>query len=246
MVLFDDLVEECVEGRVRIHGTGIAADTGVNVLATGEDAGLERYARCVALVVVGRPDVPAQMLTDEGLAVSGELGPALQIVCALQLGTTFSACASRIWTFDRRVCVGTVKVNVPARGIQRSTPVLGCKRLRISALKRKKKADFYVALGRLVDLQACLLSRPKPLRHLLPNLARGVVGGEGQRLSIIAEEGLLRSILFPDRGELRLPIDHQYAELAIVDLGYEVVDLRDESSLVLSNWHIIRECNVLR
>jgi hypothetical protein len=41
MVVLDDLVEEASEGLVGVSGAGVAADTGVNVLATREDAGLE-------------------------------------------------------------------------------------------------------------------------------------------------------------------------------------------------------------
>jgi hypothetical protein len=41
VVLLDDLVEEGSEGGVRVVGTGVSTDAGVNVLATGEDTGLE-------------------------------------------------------------------------------------------------------------------------------------------------------------------------------------------------------------
>jgi hypothetical protein len=41
VVLLDDLVEKGSEGGVRVVGTSVGADAGVNVLATGEDAGLK-------------------------------------------------------------------------------------------------------------------------------------------------------------------------------------------------------------
>jgi ribosomal protein S28E/S33 len=41
VVLLNDLVEEGGEGGVRIVGSSVGTNTGVDVLATGEDAGLE-------------------------------------------------------------------------------------------------------------------------------------------------------------------------------------------------------------
>jgi len=56
VVLIDDLVEEGSEGLVRAVGASVSTDAGVDVLATGEDAGLERDTSIVLLSVAGVPD----------------------------------------------------------------------------------------------------------------------------------------------------------------------------------------------
>jgi len=103
VILLDDGVEKLVEGGVGIHGTSVAANTGVDVLAAREDALLEGDTGLVALVVVGLPDVLSEVHADEGFGVSGELGPACDILRLLEGGTASGTAGSGIGDTGRRV-----------------------------------------------------------------------------------------------------------------------------------------------
>lgn len=91
VVVLDDPVEEGVEGLVRVSRAGVAADAGVEVLATREDACLERNLSGIRLVVVLSPDVLGEVLGHSGLAVSGELRPASELVGRFEVGATLGA-----------------------------------------------------------------------------------------------------------------------------------------------------------
>ena len=52
MIVLDNLVEKLVELGVRVMGAGIEADSGVEVLNTGEDAGLEGNSLIAGHVLV--------------------------------------------------------------------------------------------------------------------------------------------------------------------------------------------------
>ena len=80
VVVLHDLVEEVGEGGVRVSGAGVAANSGVDVLAAGEDASLEGDTGGVTLVVVLVPDVLSEVLADEGLGASGERGKSSEVI----------------------------------------------------------------------------------------------------------------------------------------------------------------------
>ena len=73
VVVRDDLVEELAESGVRVVGTGVGADAGVEVLDTRKDADLEADTGGVGLVLVLLPDLLGEILREGrvGLA-SGE------------------------------------------------------------------------------------------------------------------------------------------------------------------------------
>ncbi len=109
VVLIDDLVEEGSEGLVRAVGASVSTDAGVDVLATGEDAGLERDTSFVLLSVAGVPDLLVEGLGESGVSVTfGELGEGDEILGVLQPGATVSDTlfGSRLGKFDSAVSVG--------------------------------------------------------------------------------------------------------------------------------------------
>jgi len=73
VVVLDNLIEELVELAVGFVGTGIDTDTGVKVLDTGVDAGLESDTILILLVLVFFPDLLGEGLGKLRLAVSREL-----------------------------------------------------------------------------------------------------------------------------------------------------------------------------
>jgi len=75
VVVLDDLVEELVELGVRALGSSVNTDSGVEVLAAREDAGLEADALVVTLILVFVPDLLAQVLGAERLAIIWEEWP---------------------------------------------------------------------------------------------------------------------------------------------------------------------------
>lgn len=91
VVVLHDLVEEVAEGGVGVGGAGVAANTGVGVLAAGEDAHLEGDTGGVLLVVVLVPDVLGQVLAHEGGGTIGELRPALEVLRSLEVGAAHGA-----------------------------------------------------------------------------------------------------------------------------------------------------------
>ena len=108
VVLIDDLVEKGSEGGVGAVGTGVSTDAGVDVLATGEDAGLERDTSIVLLSVAGVPDFLVEGLGKSGVGVTlRELGEGDEILGVLQPGATVSDTlfGSRLGKFDTTVSV---------------------------------------------------------------------------------------------------------------------------------------------
>ena len=91
MVVLHNLVEEVAEGGVGVGRAGVAANTGVGVLAAREDAHLEGDTSGVLLVVVLLPDVLGEVLAHEGGATIRELRPALEILRSLEVGTAHGA-----------------------------------------------------------------------------------------------------------------------------------------------------------
>ena len=75
VVVLDDLVEELVELEVRALGSSVNTDSRVEVLAAREDAGLEADALVVTLILVFVPDLLAQVLGAERLAIIWEEWP---------------------------------------------------------------------------------------------------------------------------------------------------------------------------
>ena len=72
MVVLDDLIEKLVELGVGTVGTSIEADTGIEVLDTRVDAGLESDAHVAFLVLVLIPDLRGQVLAKRRLGASRE------------------------------------------------------------------------------------------------------------------------------------------------------------------------------
>ena len=108
VVLIDDLVGKGSEGSVGAVGTGVSTDAGVDVLATGEDAGLERDTSIVLLSVAGVPDFLVEGLGESGVGVTlRELGEGDEILGVLQPGATVSDTlfGSRLGKFDTTVSV---------------------------------------------------------------------------------------------------------------------------------------------
>jgi hypothetical protein len=103
VVLLDDVVEELVEGGVGVHGASVAADARVNILGTGEDAGLEGDTSLVTLVVIRLPDILGEVLADERLAVSRELGPAGKILRGLEVRTALGTASGGVGDTSGRV-----------------------------------------------------------------------------------------------------------------------------------------------
>ena len=88
VVALDDVVEKVGEVGVGAVGASVAADTGVNVLAAGEDALLEGHAGSVFLAVVLFPYILGQGLAEGArLVLSGEGGVTLQVIDVLEPGT---------------------------------------------------------------------------------------------------------------------------------------------------------------
>ena len=88
VVVLDDAVKELVEGLVRVVGAGVGTDSGVDVLAAGEDAHLERDTAGVLLVLVLIPDLLGEVLGNEGtLLALGEERPVDEIVDGLEPGS---------------------------------------------------------------------------------------------------------------------------------------------------------------
>ena len=72
MIVLDDLIEKLVELGVGTVGTSIETDTGIEVLDTRVDAGLESDAHIARLVLVLLPDLLGQVLAERRLGASGE------------------------------------------------------------------------------------------------------------------------------------------------------------------------------
>ena len=80
VVVLNDSIEELVECAVRVHGTGVGTNVGVWVLATGEDASLERNSSGIGLVLVLLPNFLGKSSLEEGVAVIWEKWPVLEVL----------------------------------------------------------------------------------------------------------------------------------------------------------------------
>ena len=80
VVVLNDLVEELGEGGVRVHRSSIGTNVGVWVLATGEDASLERNSSGIGLVLVLLPNFLGKSSLEEGVAVIWEKWPVLEVL----------------------------------------------------------------------------------------------------------------------------------------------------------------------
>jgi hypothetical protein len=88
VVVLHDLVKELVEGSVRVVGTSVTANAGVDVLATGKDALLERDTSGILLVLVQFPVFLGEETGNSGLrVVSREARHVAKIFGFLQPGT---------------------------------------------------------------------------------------------------------------------------------------------------------------
>jgi hypothetical protein len=72
VIVLDDLIEELVESLVRVVGSSVNTDSGVLILDTRKDAGLERDTRSAGLVLVLVPDFLTHALFQLGVVGAGE------------------------------------------------------------------------------------------------------------------------------------------------------------------------------
>ena len=91
MIVLNYFVKESIEGLVWISWSSIAADTGVNILATRKDASFERDTDSILLVVVLTPDILGEDSADRRFAVSWELRESNQLLRIFQLRSTLCA-----------------------------------------------------------------------------------------------------------------------------------------------------------
>jgi hypothetical protein len=61
VVFFNNLIEKRSEGSVRIVGSSVDSDSRIDVLASREDAGLERNTASVFLVLEFIPDISSEV-----------------------------------------------------------------------------------------------------------------------------------------------------------------------------------------
>ena len=90
MIVFNDSVKEPAEGFVGVGRACVASDAGVDVLAAGEDAYLERDAGLVLHFPIAVPDILRKVLAHERLAVIGELRQASQIFGLVEVRSALS------------------------------------------------------------------------------------------------------------------------------------------------------------
>jgi hypothetical protein len=88
VVLKNDGVKECRKLGVAGMTASIATDAGVNVLAAGEDASLERNARIILGIFQLTPDFLSQVLGDKTLGASRELRESGEVLSLLKMGST--------------------------------------------------------------------------------------------------------------------------------------------------------------
>jgi hypothetical protein len=93
VVVLNDLVEEFVEDLVGAVGASVAANAGVDVLATRENAGSERHTHIVTGVLVLFPVILGEEAGNRGLLVGlREERVVLDVLGLLEPGT--AVCAS--------------------------------------------------------------------------------------------------------------------------------------------------------
>ena len=71
VVSFDDLIKEFVEDLVGAVGASVASDSGVDVLSTWDDAGLEWNSKVILFVLVLFPNLLSSELAGKWLLVVG-------------------------------------------------------------------------------------------------------------------------------------------------------------------------------
>lgn len=108
VVRFNNVIEETSEGSVGIVGASVSTNSGVDILATGEDACFERNTCSILLSVALIPNFLGKSLGESGLVViSGELGEGDKILGVLQPWATVSdtLLGSRLGKFDLAMSV---------------------------------------------------------------------------------------------------------------------------------------------
>ena len=108
VVVLDNLVEELVEGLVRVVGASVSTNAGVDVLASREDAHLEGDTTSIMLVFVLIPDFLGEVLGDKrARLVLGEEGPVDEIVNGFEPGTAVGPAldGGRLGQLGTIVCV---------------------------------------------------------------------------------------------------------------------------------------------
>jgi hypothetical protein len=89
VVILNDGVEQVGESLVAVHGTGVAADARVSVLAARQDASLEGDTVGVLGFLVLVPDLFVEVLAEEGVLLAfGEGGVGLEVINTLEVGAT--------------------------------------------------------------------------------------------------------------------------------------------------------------
>ena len=95
VVVKDDLVKEVLEGGVRVSRASVAADSGVDVLASREKASLEGDTGGIRLVVVLVPDFLVQESSNGGLlGALWELWPVNEVLWGLEVRSTHGSLGS--------------------------------------------------------------------------------------------------------------------------------------------------------
>ena len=79
VVVLDDLIEELVELQVRALRSSVNTDSGVEVLAAREDAGLEGDTAVINLILVLIPDFLGEVLGAERLSTFWEQWPVFKV-----------------------------------------------------------------------------------------------------------------------------------------------------------------------
>jgi len=80
VVVEDDLVEELAEGGVRVSRSSVGTNVRICVLATREDASLERNSSSILLVLVLLPDLLGEGGLEKGVAVIWEEWPVDEVI----------------------------------------------------------------------------------------------------------------------------------------------------------------------
>jgi len=86
VVVFDDRIEQRPKGVIRIVGTSIHSDPGVNVLAATQYSGLEPIPITILSILELTPDLGSQMLSQERVSwCISELRQSYQVLCCFNM-----------------------------------------------------------------------------------------------------------------------------------------------------------------
>lgn len=99
VVVLDNLIEEFAEFLVGIVGSSVGADSRLDVLNSGENAGFEGDSELVTLFTVFVPDLFGQILAAQGLVSLREDWAGGQLINTLEVISSFA----HITRFDLRL-----------------------------------------------------------------------------------------------------------------------------------------------